>query len=236
MSPDYKFTLNSLRSVIAGYQLHILMEEVMQGWSLAKIDGIQGEQSRMGLIPSSHYAFTSELERSPQVIANTPPLAPIPLAALGSASSDSNPLAPISPQLTGAPSKKLLAKSINRFSSFVTSGAEEWINYGSSRDLAPSTIARRNASDDSQVAGDPYLHDRPEPFFTEVGCSSDCSENSIIFDTCSIDTAGVACDYAKLSRDGALTFKAKFHTWLGVYRLLCDLYVPKFVRAACYRF
>ena len=155
------------------------MEEVMQGWSLVKIDSTQKEQSRMGLIPSSHYAFTSELELSPQVIANTPPLRSVQLAALEdpsvtshqATSLDSNSLTPISPQVTGAPSRRLLAKSINRFSSFVTSGAEDWINYGSSHDLAPSTLARRNTSDDSQVAEDPYSHDRPELFFAEVGSS-----------------------------------------------------------------
>lgn len=162
------------------------MEEVMQGWSLAKVDGTQVEQSRMGLIPTSHYALTSELELSPQVIANTPPLPPVPLATLEDpsftshqpGSLDSNSLAPISPQVTGVPSRRLLAKSINRFSSFVTSGTEEWINYGSSHDLTPSGLARRNASDDSQVAEDPCSYDRPELFFIEVGDALNCCRKS----------------------------------------------------------
>jgi hypothetical protein len=242
MPSDHKFTLSLLRSVVAGQQLYILMEEVMQGWSLVKVDSAQGEQSRMGLIPSSHYAFTSELELSPQVIANTPPLPPVPLATLENSSFtshrttslDSNTLAPISPQVTGAPSRRLVAKSINRFSSFVTSGAEEWINYGNTRDLAPSTLARRNASDDSQVAEDPYSHDRPELFFTEVGSISNYWEKFPDFVTL-LDTTGVACGYTKLSRDGAFSFKAEFHAWICLYRLFRDSDVSKLVRAACYR-
>lgn len=169
-----------LRSVVAGQEIFVLMEEVMQGWSLARIDAVKEDETpRMGLIPREHYTFTSNLELSPQVIANTPPIKSVPLAPLDGtidlASQDqplqgTSALAPIEPQLTGAPFRRIRGKSFNRFSSFVTSGTEEWINHGSAHDLAPSssTDARRNASDDSQTGEEAYTYDRPEAFYVEV--------------------------------------------------------------------
>lgn len=158
--------------------MYIVMEEVMPGWSLGRVDAVGEDAPRMGLIPRSHYTLTSKLELSPQVIANTPPTKPVPLAPLDNSPATSaqespsaaQPLAPIEPQITGAPTRALRTKSFNRFASFVTSGAEDWINNGAANDLAPSTEARRNASDDSQNAEGEY--NRPEMFFTEVSDAS----------------------------------------------------------------
>lgn len=174
----------------------------MPDWSLARIviTPTQPEE-KVGLVPNSHYVLTNSLELSPQVIATSPPIVlpslpilddfsttpqahsvPLPaspypangVSTLAAPREEMQPLAPISPQITGTSpiphtkSRIALRSSLNRFSSFVTSGAEEFLIHGSKNDQAPSTRARRNASSASQGVEDMWTLDRPEVFFTEV--------------------------------------------------------------------
>lgn len=146
----------SWRSVIAGQNLSILMEEVMPGWSLVRRQPSTNEPAVMGLVPTSIYTFTADLELSPQVIANTPPNHPKSLPSLSIKSehvTSPRKLPPIIPQPTGAPPSPLRAYSLNRFSAFVTSGAEDWILNGG-MDSPTTPKHARLASDQSDVQVD----------------------------------------------------------------------------------
>ncbi|KAF9072231.1 hypothetical protein BDP27DRAFT_1320612 [Rhodocollybia butyracea] len=125
-------------TVRAGDELQVVKEELADGWSL--VSDVQGE---MGLLPRSYLTFTSDFTSTFEADASTqsrreraPSSGSItPRNSVGNTSS-----APIMPQHTGEwmfPSFKqslLGGKSLNRFSNFVTSGAEEWVLKGKAAD------------------------------------------------------------------------------------------------------
>ncbi|KAJ6495280.1 hypothetical protein C8R45DRAFT_866476 [Mycena sanguinolenta] len=123
-------------SVDAGDELEVVKEDLADGWSLVK--NIAGE---VGLLPRTYYTFTSDFTETPEVAAGL---------AAGSRfhqrEASSSTITPrgsvvsqeIVPQHTGEwrtafPNFRqslLGGKSLNRFSTFVTSGAEEWVLKG----------------------------------------------------------------------------------------------------------
>ncbi|TFK34438.1 hypothetical protein BDQ12DRAFT_366564 [Crucibulum laeve] len=134
-------------SVEAGDDLEVIKEAVGDGWSLVR--NVDGE---VGLLPRSYYTFTADFTPAPDLdLSSSPPSsAHLPsrrdassstITPRGSPKASVPPALPIIPQNTGEwrtfPSFRqslLGGKSLNRFSSFVTSGAEEWVLKG-----APST-------------------------------------------------------------------------------------------------
>ncbi|KAI8972878.1 PX-domain-containing protein [Trametes punicea] len=148
-----KAEFRELTRVEAGDELEIMREDVGEGWSLARLasasrgrDSAQG--SEMGLIPRSYYIFTAEFAQTEGLLV---PSTHSRLRSRREPSSDSitprgspsrsTEALPIVPQNTGEwfPSFRrslLRGKSLNRFSSFVTSGAEEFVLQGSSEDAS----------------------------------------------------------------------------------------------------
>lgn len=180
----------------AGDELDILKEELDDGWSLANVDG------KVGLIPRTyyavcplpfeygnnliqHYQFTSDMISAPSL------LSPDQTQHNRAHSSDSltprnSPRTeltslPLQPQTTGEwyfPSFRqslLGGRSLNRFSSFVTSGAEDWVLKGASPDL-PATRSREPSSmyyneeeeENDKESQDPHLS-QPNRHFVEHG-------------------------------------------------------------------
>ncbi|TRM63593.1 hypothetical protein BD626DRAFT_494763 [Schizophyllum amplum] len=125
-------------TVYAGDELQIVREELPDGWSLVRTDS--GE---VGLLPRTYYTFTSDFTTAPDVSVSPSRFRSKRREASdhdrtprGSPTSEHPPALPIIPQHTGEwfPSFKqslLGGKSLNRFSAFVTSGAEEWVLKGS---------------------------------------------------------------------------------------------------------
>ncbi|KDQ07407.1 hypothetical protein BOTBODRAFT_180691 [Botryobasidium botryosum FD-172 SS1] len=124
---DGQEDLNEL-TMRAGDNLLILREKLSEGWSVArKISSTADPDEPMGLIPRTYYQFTSEFQRipsppTPDFIDSPPPIAtpePLQLQTTGSGS--------VFPNLR---QNLLGGKSLNRFSGFVTSGAEDWVLNG----------------------------------------------------------------------------------------------------------
>ncbi|KAG2008360.1 Sh3px3 protein, variant 2 [Coprinopsis cinerea AmutBmut pab1-1] len=128
--------------VNAGDPIDVLKEDVGEGWSL-----VRNESGEMGLLPQTYYTFTSELSAAPGLeIDSSPNAKQYPKQREPSSDSitprgsprNSQAALPLFPQNTGEwqafPNfrRSLLGgKSLNRFSAFVTSGAEEFVLKGS---------------------------------------------------------------------------------------------------------
>ncbi|KAK7056363.1 hypothetical protein VNI00_002917 [Paramarasmius palmivorus] len=172
--------------VKAGDELSILKEELPDGWSLVKT-----ENGETGLLPRTYYTFTSEFAVSPGV--ELPPPSSFSkfrkqreasTSSITPRASPRNSVQPIIPQNTGEwmfPSFRqslLGGKSLNRFSNFVTSGAEEWVLKGKAADatVTPSgfhslheklnSIASDEGDDEE---GDEYENDEASKRFSQVG-------------------------------------------------------------------
>ncbi|KZP24998.1 hypothetical protein FIBSPDRAFT_734676 [Athelia psychrophila] len=156
-------------SVEAGDAIGVIREDLADGWSL-----VRSGAGEVGLLPRTYYTFTADFAASP-TLELPPTLAQQPALAHASSSRREGSTAsltprgtaaalPIVPQTTGEwrvfPSFRqslLGGKSLNRFSNFVTSGAEEWVLKGSPEttdadaDAASSSAPRHEklASDDS---------------------------------------------------------------------------------------
>ncbi|KAG2059654.1 hypothetical protein BDR06DRAFT_979790 [Suillus hirtellus] len=142
-------------TVEAGDELNILKEEAGDGWSLVRVSS--GE---IGLLPQTYYTVsTDHTDRSmfvPVHGRNEPPISTITPQA--SFQHQSKPLS-IVPQDTGEwtnplPSFRqslLRGKTLNRFSGFVTSGAEEWVLEGYVDPVTPSSSSshQRISTEDS---------------------------------------------------------------------------------------
>ncbi|KZS87259.1 hypothetical protein SISNIDRAFT_433832 [Sistotremastrum niveocremeum HHB9708] len=126
----YKFEGKSeLRelSLAAGQDITVLKEDMSEGWSLVR------HKETIGLFPRSYYTFTSSFSS---------PKAQKAVMSVGSSTprnSVAGDLPPLEPQSTGSyvpnfRSSVLGGRSINRFSNFVTSGAEEWVLNGNAQD------------------------------------------------------------------------------------------------------
>ncbi|KAF9467849.1 hypothetical protein BDZ94DRAFT_1155100 [Collybia nuda] len=150
-------------SVQAGDDLEIVKEDLSDGWSLVKKVG--GE---IGLLPRTYYTFTLEFTPAPDLdvtgLFNRKKEASTTESITPRGSPKGPPATlPIIPQNTGEwrnafPSfrRSLLGgKSLNRFSSFVTSGAEEFLLKGTpaditlSSDLTPGVRHEKDTSDSS---------------------------------------------------------------------------------------
>lgn len=142
-------------SVDAGDELAVVKEDLADGWSLVK--DASGE---MGLLPRSYYTFTSEFTPAPDLDVSQSHRREASSSTITRksirASQDNDQ--PIVPQHTGDwvfPSFRqslLGGKSLNRFSSFVTSGAEEWVLKGKAADtvVTETTSHKRLPSIESE--------------------------------------------------------------------------------------
>ncbi|KAJ8468877.1 hypothetical protein ONZ45_g17082 [Pleurotus djamor] len=118
-------------SVVAGDDIHVLKEDLPDGWSLVK-----NSDNEVGLLPRTYYTFTADFVHVPDAARRT-----ASTESTDSITPRSSPtISKLVPQTTGEylrnafPSFRqslLGGKSLNRFSSFVTSGAEEWVLKGS---------------------------------------------------------------------------------------------------------
>ncbi|KAF5379083.1 hypothetical protein D9615_005912 [Tricholomella constricta] len=147
-------------NVVAGDALEIVKEDLADGWSLVKTTARE-----IGLLPRSYYTFTSEFTPAPDLqlpstSARKGRQEPSSTGSITPRGSPKSILQPIVPQNTGEwlgafPSFRqslLGGKSLNRFSSFVTSGAEEFVLKGSPAETvvtppAVPTGHNRNATD-----------------------------------------------------------------------------------------
>lgn len=149
-----------LTSVQAGDELEVLKEEVGDGWSLVRCFAVD-DRREIGLLPRSYYTFTAdfaqapdlELPPSPNRLRSQREASQSSITPRGSPSRTPEPR-PIVPQNTGEwfPSfrRSLLGgKSFNRFSSFVTSGAEEWVLQGSGEEISPAPSHVRDSTTSS---------------------------------------------------------------------------------------
>ncbi|KIP04499.1 hypothetical protein PHLGIDRAFT_75831 [Phlebiopsis gigantea 11061_1 CR5-6] len=170
-----------LTAVQAGDRLDVLREEVGDGWSLVRHFG-SDTKPEVGLLPQSYYTFTIDLAQAPEL--------EVPLsherARSGKEASSSSitprgsptrqlegPTTPLVPQTTGEwfPSfrRSLLGgKQLNRFSSFVTSGAEEFVLQGADDKEPPSTPGHDRQSSVSSVIDDGGLSEA-DKHFVEAG-------------------------------------------------------------------
>ncbi|GLB42320.1 putative WASP-binding domain of Sorting nexin protein [Lyophyllum shimeji] len=147
-------------TVSAGDVLEVVKEDLADGWSLVK--NTDGE---IGLLPRSYYTFTSDFTPAPdlELPSNSAQQSRKEASSTDDATPRGSPRStpqPIVPQNTGEwrggfPSFRqnlLGGKSLNRFSSFVTSGAEEFVLKGTPAEtlVTPPTPAgshNRDASD-----------------------------------------------------------------------------------------
>ncbi|PPQ86618.1 hypothetical protein CVT25_006802 [Psilocybe cyanescens] len=141
--------------VEAGDELEVIREDVGDGWSLVK--DLTGE---VGLLPQSYYTLTTELMPSPdlQLDVTHPPnrreTSNSSITPRGSPRSSEHQVSipPLFPQNTGEwlpnfPSFRqslLGGKSLNRFSSFVTSGAESFLLNGSPTPVSSTDSKERS--------------------------------------------------------------------------------------------
>ncbi|EKM76773.1 hypothetical protein AGABI1DRAFT_78208 [Agaricus bisporus var. burnettii JB137-S8] len=126
-------------TVEAGDDLEVIRETLPDGWSLVRA---LNEESSVGLLPRTYYTFTSDFVSCPETDNITPRPSP-------KHSHSSLPV--IEPQNTGDWFRQNLlgGKSLNRFSYFVTSGAEDWILNGTtSEPTATPTHSRSNTNID----------------------------------------------------------------------------------------
>ncbi|KAG8805780.1 hypothetical protein FRC19_007671, partial [Serendipita sp. 401] len=119
----------------AGDDIEVLKEHLPDGWSLVSIGG------EAGLIPTSYYTFTTDFTTLHRKDGSN--------STIGR--NDSTPRSTTPPPLAdqrtgewtyGLPNFRqslLGGKSFNRFSSFVTSGAEEWVLHGTANDVSPTS-------------------------------------------------------------------------------------------------
>ncbi|KZV66474.1 hypothetical protein PENSPDRAFT_701163 [Peniophora sp. CONT] len=137
-------------SASAGDEVEIMRLDVGEGWSL-----VRNSEGEMGLLPQAYYKVK---KREASTNSLTPRNSP-----RRNASELSDDDGPIRMQTTG---ERMLAslpsfrqsllggKSLNRFSSFVTSGAEDYVLKGplaSSETVVPATIHGRVSSADSDI-------------------------------------------------------------------------------------
>ncbi|KAG6377444.1 hypothetical protein JVT61DRAFT_15249 [Boletus reticuloceps] len=150
-------------TVEAGDRLEVLKQDVGDGWSLVKT-----EDGKVGLLPTAYYTHTIDFLSAPadsQPISKELSTDTVTPHASPKGNSESE-LPPLVPQTTGEwpnvpPSfrQRLLGgKTINRFSAFVTSGAEEWVLNGApapeDEPAAPNHISHSRFSTTDSVAED----------------------------------------------------------------------------------
>jgi sorting nexin-9/18/33 len=178
-------------TISAGEELSIIKEDLDEGWSVAKVDG------KVGLIPKTYYAVCSFiLLQYIGALMNrqfTSEMLPVQSSRRCESSSSVTPRGsprksqvalPLQSQSTGEwfyfPSfrRSLLGdKSLNRFSSFVTTGAEDWVLQGSSADIPVIPTSKRSTwynQDEEQDESEgerkeDQISSRPDTHFIETG-------------------------------------------------------------------
>ncbi|KAF8524273.1 PX-domain-containing protein [Hysterangium stoloniferum] len=161
-------------TIRAGDELSIIKEDLDEGWSVARADG------KVGLIPKTYYAFTSEMlavgthGRGESSSSLTPRGSP----------RESQVALPLRSQSTGEwfyfPSFRqslLGGKSLNRFSSFVTTGAEDWVLQGNSEDIPAVSTSKGSSTwyhqdeeqDECEGENEECHASRPDRHFIETG-------------------------------------------------------------------
>ncbi|KAK7685587.1 hypothetical protein QCA50_011454 [Cerrena zonata] len=158
-----KAEFRELTAVQAGDDLEVLKEEVGDGWSLVR--WYSEERREIGLLPKSYYTFTSDFAQAPDL--ELPPshsrmksrreASDSSVTPRGSPSHSPQPR-PLVPQNTGEwfPSfrRSLLGgRSLNRFSNFVTSGAEEFVLQGSGEEIPAVSAHARDSTTSSIRSG-----------------------------------------------------------------------------------
>ncbi|KAI9508532.1 hypothetical protein F5148DRAFT_1195231 [Russula earlei] len=156
--------------VNAGDEITVLREQAGEGWSLVK-----NHRGHMGLLPRSYYTFTVDFISAPQTGSMLPvrhlsesshdasSASLTPRGSMVHSLSSPPPAKPIVAQTTG---ERMMAafpnlrqglfggKSLNRFSSFVTSGAEAYVLNGTSAaksDVPPASMKHLfEGSDDEE--------------------------------------------------------------------------------------
>ncbi|KAI0754215.1 PX-domain-containing protein [Daedaleopsis nitida] len=187
-----KAEFRELTSVEAGDALDVVREDVGEGWSLARLARSARDRSselgggEMGLIPRSYYIFTADFAYSEglEIIPSHARQRSRREASTGSITPRGSPpreteVKPIIPQTTGDwfPSfrRSLLGgKSLNRFSSFVTSGAEEFVLQGTSEDASAANAPRiPSDADDDDSKRESFIGSlvQAERHFVEAGPS-----------------------------------------------------------------
>ncbi|KAJ7634712.1 hypothetical protein FB45DRAFT_472573 [Roridomyces roridus] len=162
-------------SVDAGDEIQVIKEDLADGWSL-----IRNEAGEVGLLPRTYYTFTADFAETPEVAlsgflhrggghrrdASTKTITPRTGGSLTPKE--------VIPQHTGEwraafPSFRqslLGGKSLNRFSTFVTSGAEEWVLKGTAADAIlseePATTAAHDKSGSTDSNDDNDEEDEEE--------------------------------------------------------------------------
>ncbi|KIY47422.1 hypothetical protein FISHEDRAFT_45363 [Fistulina hepatica ATCC 64428] len=165
-------------SVCAGDELDVLEEDLPGGWTLARTAG--GE---VGLLPRTYYTFTSEFATGPDVCLS--PRSTSRFTRRQASDPDTTPrnstiaAAPLIPQNTGEwhnlfPSFRrtlLGGRTLNRFSAFVTSGAEAWVLKGAPEEpeIAKSKHDRAASTSSAWSLGDEEDGDDPNKHFIEAG-------------------------------------------------------------------
>ncbi|KAH9174915.1 hypothetical protein EDB89DRAFT_421059 [Lactarius sanguifluus] len=144
----------------AGDEVTVLREQVGDGWSLVKT-----RQGRVGLLPRSYFTFTVDFISAPEAgttlharhisQGRRRDASNASLTPRGSPTHTSPPLPPAKPIIVQTTGERMMAafpsfrqgllggKSLNRFSSFVTSGAEAYVLNGASApnsDVPPPSI------------------------------------------------------------------------------------------------
>ncbi|KAJ7461859.1 hypothetical protein B0H11DRAFT_2056357 [Mycena galericulata] len=133
-------------SVEAGDEIEVVKEDLADGWSLVK-----NEAGEIGLLPRTYYTFTADFTAAPEVALSGFMQGGSRPHQRDASSSSITPRGSLTsqeivPQHTGEwraafPSFRqslLGGKSLNRFSTFVTSGAEEWVLKGTPADALVS--------------------------------------------------------------------------------------------------
>ncbi|KAG8955111.1 hypothetical protein FRC04_009568 [Tulasnella sp. 424] len=135
----------------AGDELSIIKENLAEGWSLAQY------KEELGLIPRKYYIFTTDFVRPPPPTSEPPPPTTTSITEEPETPPATIPsqIMPLQPQLTGpyfASLRQTLlgGKSLNRFSNFVTCGAEDWVLNG----VSPEDEDDGSASTGSEGVGD----------------------------------------------------------------------------------
>ncbi|KAG1823450.1 uncharacterized protein BJ212DRAFT_1262371 [Suillus subaureus] len=147
-------------TVEAGDELNILKEEVGDGWSL-----VRASSGEIGLLPQTYYTCTTSFLSVPLAVHGRKQPSTSTITPQACPQEQSKSLS-IVPQDTGEwtnplPSFRqslLRGKSLNRFSGFVTSGAEEWVLEGHVDPVASSSsISHQRISTEDSINDDNRL-------------------------------------------------------------------------------
>ncbi|KAH9932962.1 uncharacterized protein B0H18DRAFT_984853 [Fomitopsis serialis] len=162
--------------VEAGDELEVLKEDVGDGWSLvklAKCRNANGHEGEIGLLPQSYYTLPGVIIPSLHTRTKSRREASGSSITPRGSPTRTSSATPLIPQTTGEwfPSfrRSLLGgRSLNRFSSFVTSGAEDFVLHGSAEEepIPSASHSRDDGSKRESILGG---SGETEKHFVEMG-------------------------------------------------------------------